>query len=471
MNEWSGHLAGMASEEMEQPYADPGAATRGASTCWCSTRSTARRTSTSTSPSAASSRSCARRPTGGSGRDVAERTSCSPGPRRSPPAMRSTARPTHARADRRRRASPCFTLDPDLGEFVLTQPNVAGAGRHAGVRDQQLQRALLGAAGQALCRRVPGRQARAARQGLQHALDRLLVAEAHRILMRGGVFLYPRDTKDPAQAGPAAPAVRGQPVGFVIEQAGGRASTGRQPRARRRSRRELHQRIGLVFGSKNEVERIERYHREPAASEAPAPLFADAQPVPRSEPRGPRHVRETPHHRHHRLVRRRHHLGDAHLREHLPPREASTAAVIEGDSFHRFDRKEMKQRHGRGASSSGNQHFSHFGPETNLFAELEAAVPQLRRDRHRQAPQVPARRRGGRAVRAGAGHLHALGDAAGRAPTCCSTRACTAPSSRAEVNVAQLRRPADRRRAGDQPGVDPEAAPRQERARLLAPRR
>jgi len=60
----------------------------------------------------------------------------------------------------------------------------------------------------------------------------------------------------------------------VIEQAGGRASTGRQsvlglmPAS-------LHQRIGLIFGSKNEVERIERYHLEPGPSEAPPPLFAE----------------------------------------------------------------------------------------------------------------------------------------------------------------------------------------------------
>ena len=59
-----------------------------------------------------------------------------------------------------------------------------------------------------------------------------------------------------------------------MEQAGGRASTGEtamlkvQPTA-------LHQRIGLVFGSKNEVERIERYHTEPARNELINPLFAD----------------------------------------------------------------------------------------------------------------------------------------------------------------------------------------------------
>lgn len=50
-------------------------------------------------------------------------------------------------------------------------------------------------------------------------------------------------------------------------------------------------------------------------------------------------------------------------------RENVTAAVIEGDSFHRYDRKEMK-RHAAEAEQQGNKHFSHFGPDNNLFAEL-----------------------------------------------------------------------------------------------------
>jgi fructose-1,6-bisphosphatase I/sedoheptulose-1,7-bisphosphatase len=53
-----------------------------------------------------------------------------------------------------------------------------------------------------------------------------LVAEAHRILMRGGVFLYPRDTKDPAKPGRLRLLYEANPIGFLIEQAGGRASTG-----------------------------------------------------------------------------------------------------------------------------------------------------------------------------------------------------------------------------------------------------
>ncbi len=52
-------------------------------------------------------------------------------------------------------------------------------------------------------------------------------------------------------------------------------------------------------------------------------------------------------------------------------RENVRAAVIEGDSFHRFDRKEMKLRLAE-AEKAGNRHFSHFGPENNLFSELEA---------------------------------------------------------------------------------------------------
>jgi fructose-1,6-bisphosphatase I/sedoheptulose-1,7-bisphosphatase len=63
------------------------------------------------------------------------------------------------------------------------------------------------------------------------------------------------------------------PVGMIMEQAGGRASTGEQP-VLGVVPTSLHQRIGLVFGSRNEVERIERYHREPAR-EPENPLFAE----------------------------------------------------------------------------------------------------------------------------------------------------------------------------------------------------
>ena len=55
-----------------------------------------------------------------------------------------------------------------------------------------------------------------------------LVAETHRILTRGGVFLYPRDTKDPAEPGRLRLLYEANPVAFLVEQAGGVASTGRE---------------------------------------------------------------------------------------------------------------------------------------------------------------------------------------------------------------------------------------------------
>jgi fructose-1,6-bisphosphatase I / sedoheptulose-1,7-bisphosphatase len=101
-----------------------------------------------------------------------------------------------------------------------------------------------------------------------------MVAEAHRILMRGGVFLYPRDTKDPKKPGRLRLLYEANPIGFIMEQAGGRASTGRVPMLEVRPT-ELHQRIGLVFGSRNEVERIERYHRETVTPDSASPLFTE----------------------------------------------------------------------------------------------------------------------------------------------------------------------------------------------------
>ena len=87
--------------------------------------------------------------------------------------------------------------------------------------------------------------------------------------------MYPRDTKDPSKAGKLRLLYEANPVGMIMEQAGGRASTGHVPVLDVKPSG-LHQRIGLVFGSKNEVERIERYHAEPQKSrDSEIPLFAE----------------------------------------------------------------------------------------------------------------------------------------------------------------------------------------------------
>ena len=87
-----------------------------------------------------------------------------------------------------------------------------------------------------------------------------LVAEVHRVLIRGGVYMYPRDSKDPKKAGRLRLMYEANPMAMVVEQAGGAASTGRQ-RILDVEPESLHQRIPLILGSKAEVERIIRYHK------------------------------------------------------------------------------------------------------------------------------------------------------------------------------------------------------------------
>ena len=167
-----------------------------------------------------------------------------------------------------------FTLDPNLGEFMLTHPDirVPAQTREFAINasnsrfweppvKRYVDECLAGTSGP---------------RGKDFNMRWIasMVAEAHRILMRGGVFLYPRDTRDPNRAGRLRLLYEAAPVGFLIEQAGGRASTGRQPVLGVRPSG-LHQRIGLVFGSREEVERIERYHREPDRDIALNPLFAE----------------------------------------------------------------------------------------------------------------------------------------------------------------------------------------------------
>jgi phosphoribulokinase len=68
-------------------------------------------------------------------------------------------------------------------------------------------------------------------------------------------------------------------------------------------------------------------------------------------------------------VRCGHHIGHPNIREDFPPREGVNAAIIDGDSFHRHDRKEMKLKAAEAEKASDNN-FSHFGPSNNLFPEL-----------------------------------------------------------------------------------------------------
>ncbi|RYH11006.1 class 1 fructose-bisphosphatase [Tropicimonas sp. IMCC6043] len=97
-----------------------------------------------------------------------------------------------------------------------------------------------------------------------------MVLDIHRILTRGGVFLYPVDSANRAQGGKLRLLYEANPMAMLIEQAGGRATTGRE-RILEIQPESSHERVPVIFGSKAEVERIECYFREDASGQAEDP--------------------------------------------------------------------------------------------------------------------------------------------------------------------------------------------------------
>ena len=87
-----------------------------------------------------------------------------------------------------------------------------------------------------------------------------MVAEVHRIMSRGGIFLYPLDTKTQDKGGKLRLMYEANPMAFIIEHAGGGATTGRERILDIKPTR-LHQRVPVILGSKSEVERVTSYHR------------------------------------------------------------------------------------------------------------------------------------------------------------------------------------------------------------------
>jgi len=154
-----------------------------------------------------------------------------------------------------------FTLDRETGNFVLT---------HADLRiPEETGEFAINVSNERFWEPPIQRyvaECKAGRSGIRERDFNMrwiasMVAEVHRILMRGGVFMYPRDLKQPARPGRLRLLYEACPMGMLIEQAGGLASTGRH-RIGDLQPEELHQRVPVILGSRHEVERIERYHRE-----------------------------------------------------------------------------------------------------------------------------------------------------------------------------------------------------------------
>jgi fructose-1,6-bisphosphatase I len=165
-----------------------------------------------------------------------------------------------------------FTLDPASGAFVLTNPQVqvppvsnefavnASNARHwSGEVRRWFDDCIAGAEG------PRGRN-------FNMRWIASMVAEAHRILVRGGVYVYPGDAREGYRSGRLRLVYEANPIAMLMEQAGGGASTGRE-RILDRVPRMLHERVPLIFGSREEVARIERHHIEPHPTGEQSPLF------------------------------------------------------------------------------------------------------------------------------------------------------------------------------------------------------
>ncbi len=271
-NNWGGHLAGMASEEMDDPYQIPGQYPRGKYLLVFDPLDGSSNIDVNVSVGSIFSILRAPQDVIDTGRAIRAEDFYQAGATQiaagyalyGPTTMLVLTVGTGVNG---------FTLDPSLGEFKLTHPliqvpadtqefaiNSSNSRFWEAPIKRYVDECLAG---------KPG--ARGKDFNMRWIAS--MVAEAHRILMRGGVFMYPRDTKDPSKPGRLRLLYEANPIGLLMEQAGGRASTGREP-VLGVPPTSLHQRIGLVFGSKHEVERIERYHAEPQAyPDEVSPLF------------------------------------------------------------------------------------------------------------------------------------------------------------------------------------------------------
>jgi fructose-1,6-bisphosphatase I / sedoheptulose-1,7-bisphosphatase len=156
-----------------------------------------------------------------------------------------------------------FTLDRDIGAFVLTHPKMrVPAETSEFAINSSNERFWEPPVRRYVAECLAGRTGPRGKDFTMRWIASL-VAEAFRILSRGGVFLYPADSKDPGMPGRLRLMHQANPVAFIIEQAGGLASTGRG-RLMEVQPADLHERAPVIFGSRAEVELIERYHRDDA---------------------------------------------------------------------------------------------------------------------------------------------------------------------------------------------------------------
>lgn len=152
-----------------------------------------------------------------------------------------------------------FTLDHRIGEFVLTEEGVK--------IPEETKEFSINLSNQRFWEKPVQDYIEHCLKGEEGPLGQRynmrwvasMVAEVYRILTRGGIFMYPFDTREPGKAGKLRLMYEANPMSFIVEQAGGMSSTGRE-RIMEVESTGLHQRVPVILGSKNEVQKVVDYH-------------------------------------------------------------------------------------------------------------------------------------------------------------------------------------------------------------------
>ena len=152
-----------------------------------------------------------------------------------------------------------FTLDRELGSFVLTHENIRVPETTAEFAINMSNQRHWEAPVQRYVGELLAGETGPLKKNYNMRWIASMVADVHRILNRGGVFMYPADLRDPASPGKLRLMYEANPMAMIVEQAGGAATDGKG-RILDIPPTKLHQRVPVFLGSKEEVEIVTGYH-------------------------------------------------------------------------------------------------------------------------------------------------------------------------------------------------------------------
>ena len=260
-NEWGGHLAAMASEEMETIHLIPNRYPKGEFLLLFDPLDGS--SNIDVNVSIGTIFSVLRAPASASGREVTEQDFLQPGSTQVV-AGYAVYGPQTTLVLTIGQGVVGFTLDREMGSWIMTSEdmripedtkefsiNMSNMRHWAPPVRKYIDELLAGKTG-------------ARDKDFNMRWIASMVADVHRLLTRGGIFMYPWDLREPNKPGKLRLMYEANPMSMLVEQAGGAATNGEQ-RILDIQPTTLHQRVSVVLGSKNEVERVTRYHHEAKA--------------------------------------------------------------------------------------------------------------------------------------------------------------------------------------------------------------